>query len=64
MLFGGPRAAGTYCHDQTNPIALFGVSDLVHVAEYEIGKACEMENACCGEGGLCEHRSAFALYQT
>ena len=36
-----------YCRDETDPIALSGVSDFV--ADYEIG---EMENRCSGNGGL------------
>ena len=47
MVFRGPRATETYCPDETDPIALSGISDFV--ADYEIG---EMENGCSGKDGL------------
>ena len=31
MAFGRPRATETYCHDETDPIALSGVCDFVQI---------------------------------
>ena len=47
MVFRSPRATETYCRDETDPMALSGVSHFV--ADYKIG---EVENGCSGKDGL------------
>jgi hypothetical protein len=44
---GSPLATKTYCHDETDPMALCGVSDFV--ADYEIGKFAKWRMGALGK---------------
>ena len=44
---GRPRATETYCRDETDPIALSGVSDFV--ADYEIDEMAKWRMAALGK---------------
>ena len=47
MVFGSPRATETYCRDETDPIALSGVSDFV--AAYEVGEIAKWRMGALGK---------------
>jgi hypothetical protein len=46
-MLGRPRVKVTYCRDETDPIALSGVSDLV--ADYEVGEMAKWRMAALGK---------------